>query len=143
MNKMRLQFDSILCNEVFARTAGVAFVMSYNPNVDEVMEIKTILAEAIVNSIIHGYPSNPKGIIVLSMSVDEQRVVTIEVEDFGAGIEDIGKARQPLYTSRIDLERSGMGMTIMESFSDEFNVESTPHSGTKIRCVKKLSNYEQ
>ncbi len=143
MNSMRIEFSSQLCNEVFARTAGVAFVMNYNPNVDEVMEIKTILAEAIVNSIIHGYPTNPNGLIVLSMSVDKDRTVFIEVEDFGSGIEDVAKARQPLYTSRIDLERSGMGMTIMESFSDEFSIESTLEDGTRVRCVKRLTAHEQ
>lgn len=142
MNRMKIEFSAQVSNEVFARTAGIAFIMPYNPTVDEVMEIKTILAEAIVNSIIHGYPNRPDQMIELSMSVDEERQVTIIVEDHGQGIENLDLARQPLYTTRQDLERSGMGMTIMETFSDEFAIDSVLGEGTKVVCVKKLGSYE-
>lgn len=142
MNRMKIEFSAQVSNEVFARTAGIAFIMPYNPTVDEVMEIKTILAEAIVNSIIHGYPNRPDQMIELSMSVDEERQVTIVVVDHGQGIENLDLARQPLYTTRQDLERSGMGMTIMETFSDEFSIESVVGEGTKVVCVKKLGSYE-
>lgn len=143
MNRMKIEFSAQLSNEVFARTAGIAFIMPYNPTVDEVMEIKTILAEAIVNSIIHGYPNRPDQMITLTMEVDDLRQVTMIVEDHGEGIADIELAKQPLYTTRQDLERSGMGMTIMETFSDQFTLQSTYHQGTKITCIKKLGSYEQ
>lgn len=142
MNTMKIEFKAEIFNEAFARTAGVAFLMPYHPTVDEVMEIKTILAEAIVNSIIHGYGEQPDGTIVLTMSVSDERLVTIIVEDEGVGIEDVELARQPMYTTRQDLERSGMGMTIMETFSDEFTVESAPQRGTRVTCVKKLGRHE-
>lgn len=141
MNKMKIEFDSRLENEAFARTAGIAFLMPYHLTVDEIMEIKTILAEAIVNSMIHGYEKK-QGMITLIMEIDEERVVTITVVDEGKGIEDIALAMQPMYTTRQDLERSGMGMTIMENFADEFSIQSKPNKGTKVICKKKLGNYE-
>ena len=122
MNRMTLSFDAKLENEAFARTSAVAFLMPLNPTVDEIMEIKTILAEAVVNCMIHGYQGREEGQVQVSVSYDETHRVTIEVQDSGIGIEDITLARQPLYTTRADLERSGMGMTIMESFSDEFEI---------------------
>lgn len=137
MNRMKIEFDSRLENEVFARTAGVAFLMPYQLTTDEIMEIKTILAEAIVNCMIHGY-ENQQGIITLMMEINEERVVTITVIDQGKGIEDITLAMQPMYTTRQDLERSGMGMTIMENFADEFLVQSKLNEGTKVVCKKKL-----
>ena len=129
-------------NEAFARTSAVAFLMPLNPTVDEIMEIKTILAEAVVNCMIHGYQGREEGQVRVSVSYDETHRVTIEVQDSGVGIEDITLARQPLYTTRADLERSGMGMTIMESFSDEFEICSHPGEGTTVRLVKQLQFHE-
>lgn len=142
MNRMTLSFDAKLENEAFARTSAVAFLMSLNPTVDEIMEIKTILAEAVVNCMIHGYQGREEGQVQVSVSYDETHRVTIEVQDSGVGIEDITLARQPLYTTRADLERSGMGMTIMESFSDEFEICSHPGEGTTVRLVKQLQFHE-
>ena len=142
MNRMTLSFDAKLENEAFARTSAVAFLMPLNPTVDEIMEIKTILAEAVVNSMIHGYQGREEGQVRVSVSYDETHRVTIEVQDTGIGIEDITLARQPLYTTRADLERSGMGMTIMESFSDEFEICSHPGEGTTVRLVKQLQFHE-
>ncbi len=133
MNRMTLSFDAKLENEAFARTSAVAFLMPLNPTVDEIMEIKTILAEAVVNCMIHGYQGREEGQVRVSVSYDETHRVMIEVQDSGVGIEDITLARQPLYTTRADLERSGMGMTIMESFSDEFEICSHPGEGTTVR----------
>ena len=116
--------------------------MPLNPTVDEIMEIKTILAEAVVNCMIHGYQGREEGQVRVSVSYDETHRVTIEVQDSGVGIEDITLARQPLYTTRADLERSGMGMTIMESFSDEFEICSHPGEGTTVRLVKQLQFHE-
>ena len=142
MNRMTLSFDAKLENEAFARTSAVAFLMPLNPTVDEIMEIKTILAEAVVNCMIHGYQGREEGQVRVSVSYDETHRVTIEVQDSGGGIEDITLARQPLYTTRADLERSGMGMTIMESFSDEFEICSHPGEGTTVRLVKQLQFHE-
>ena len=142
MNRMTLSFDAKLENEAFARTSAVAFLMPLNPTVDEIMEIKTILAEAVVNCMIHGYQGREEGQVQVSVSYDETHRVTIEVHDSGVGIEDITLARQPLYTTRADLERSGMGMTIMESFSDEFEICSHPGEGTTVRLVKQLQFHE-
>ena len=142
MNRMTLSFDAKLENEAFARTSAVAFLMPLNPTVDEIMEIKTILAEAVVNCMIHGYQGREEGQVRVSVSYDEPHRVTIEVQDSGVGIEDITLARQPLYTTRADLERSGMGMTIMESFSDEFEICSHPGEGTTVRLVKQLQFHE-
>ena len=139
---MTLSFDAKLENEAFARTSAVAFLMPLNPTVDEIMEIKTILAEAVVNCMIHGYQGREEGQVRVSVSYDETHRVTIEVQDSGVGIEDITLARQPLYTTRADLERSGMGMTIMESFSDEFEICSHPGEGTTVRLVKQLQFHE-
>lgn len=142
MNRMTLSFDAKLENEAFARTSAVAFLMPLNLTVDEIMEIKTILAEAVVNCMIHGYQGREEGQVRVSVSYDETHRVTIEVQDSGVGIEDITLARQPLYTTRADLERSGMGMTIMESFSDEFEICSHPGEGTTVRLVKQLQFHE-
>ena len=142
MNRMTLSFDAKLENEAFARTSAVAFLMPLNPTVDEIMEIKTILAEAVVNCMIHAYQGREEGQVRVSVSYDETHRVTIEVQDSGVGIEDITLARQPLYTTRADLERSGMGMTIMESFSDEFEICSHPGEGTTVRLVKQLQFHE-
>ena len=142
MNRMTLSFDAKLENEAFARTSAVAFLMPLNPTVDDIMEIKTILAEAVVNCMIHGYQGREEGQVQVSVSYDETHRVTIEVQDSGVGIEDITLARQPLYTTQADLERSGMGMTIMESFSDEFEICSHPGEGTTVRLVKQLQFHE-
>ena len=142
MNRMTLSFDAKLENEAFARTSAVAFLMPLNPTVDEIMEIKTILAEAVVNCMIHGYQGREEGQVRVSVSYDETHRVMIEVQDSGVGIEDITLARQPLYTTRADLERTGMGMTIMESFSDEFEICSHPGEGTTVRLVKQLQFHE-
>ena len=142
MNRMTLSFDAKLENEAFARTSAVAFLMPLNPTVDEIMEIKTILAEAVVNCMIHGYQGREEGQVRVSVSYDETHRVMIEVQDSGVGIEDITLARQPLYTTRADLERSGMGMTMMESFSDECEICSHPGEGTTVRLVKQLQFHE-
>ncbi len=142
MNRMTLSFDAKLENEAFVRTSAVAFLMPLNPTVDEIMEIKTILAEAVVNCMIHGYQGREDGQVRVSVTYDETHRVTLEVQDEGVGIEDITLARQPLYTTRADLERSGMGMTIMESFSDEFEICSHPGEGTTVRLVKQLQFHE-
>lgn len=136
-NVMRLEFVSKSCNEAFARIAVSAFVAQLNPNIDQIADIKTAVSEAVTNCIIHGY-ENKEGVIIIVCKIDEKNF-EIEIEDKGKGIEDIELARQALYTSKPELERSGMGFTIMESFMDEFNIESIPKLGTKIKMKKYIS----
>lgn len=138
MNEMTLRFLSRLENEPFARTSIIAFLMPLNPNVDEVMEIKTMVAEAITNAMIHGYDGRMDGWVEVSVAYDEARSIVISVKDEGCGIADIDLAMQPLYTTKGHLERSGMGMTIMNTFADEFHVESTQGKGCTLTLRKTL-----
>lgn len=138
MNKMRLKFTSKLENEAFARTSVVAFLMPINPSVDEIMEIKTMVAEAVVNCMIHGYDGKEEGDIQLDVQYDENRMITIQIQDYGCGIENIDLAMQPLYTTKEHLERSGMGLTIMSTFADDFQITSTLERGTTVLIKKQL-----
>lgn len=139
MNKMTLQFDSKLENEAFARTSAVAFLMPLNLTMEVVMEIKTILAEAVVNAMIHGYEGVENGEIILHMEYDT-KCIEIRVEDKGCGIEDIDQAMQPLYTTKQHLERSGMGLTIMQTFADDFQITSSKNEGTTVKIKKRIDD---
>lgn len=136
-NYMRLQFSSRSENESFARVAVAAFVTQLDPTMEELTEIKTAVSEAVTNAIIHGYESTT-GEVRLECRI-WGNTVEIAVEDDGIGIEDVDLARQPMYTSRPDLERSGMGITIMENFVDEFVIDSIPGQGTRIRMRKVIA----
>ncbi|MOA36354.1 Anti-sigma F factor [compost metagenome] len=134
---MSLQFAAKSENESFARVTVAAFVSQLDPTMDEITDLKTVVSEAVTNSIIHGYDSNPAGIVTISASI-EGDTVTLVIEDKGYGIEDVELAKQPLYTSKPELERSGMGFTIMENFMDEFDVTSEMGGGTSIRMKKRI-----
>ncbi|GIO65298.1 anti-sigma F factor [Paenibacillus sp. FSL M7-1455] len=138
-NFMTLQFSAKSENESFARVTVAAFISQLDPTMDELSDLKTVISEAVTNSIIHGYDGNPEGIVTINAEIVGD-TVTITVEDKGAGIEDLDLARQPLYTSKPELERSGMGFTIMENFMDEFEVSSEPGSGTSIRMKKRIES---
>ena len=138
MNKMSLKFKSRVENEAFARTAALAFLMPLNPSVDEIMEIKTLVAEAVTNAIIHGYEGNPEGMVKLEIGYEQNNLITLIISDTGEGIEDVEQAMQPLFTTKENLERSGMGMSIMDTFSDSFDVISQPKEGTTIVIQKQL-----
>lgn len=142
MNEMTLLFKSHLENEAFARTSAVAFLMPLNPSVEDIMEMKTMMAEAIVNCMIHGYEGDEEGMIRLHIMYEE-REVSITISDEGCGIEDVDLAMQPLYTTKEHLERSGMGMTIMQTFADEFHVTSTLGKGTTISIKKTLHEHNE
>ncbi|MGX8851392.1 anti-sigma F factor [Amedibacillus sp. YH-ame10] len=138
MNEMKLEFLSKLENESFARTSVVAFLMPLNLPMDCVMELKTMLAEAVVNAMIHGYEKE-EGMVKLHVFYDEE-CIHMEVRDEGCGIEDIEQVMEPMYTSKAHLERSGMGMTIMQAFADQFHVTSQKGSGTLVEITKRIPN---
>ena len=135
-NEMKLEFLSKSSNEAFARIAVAAFVAQLDPTIEELADIKTAVSEAVTNCIIHGYEEQ-YGIIKIVCKLFANSI-EIEISDDGKGIEDINKAKEPLYTSKPDLERSGMGFTIMESFMDELRVESILGIGTKVIMKKML-----
>ena len=135
-NEMKLEFLSKSCNEAFARIAVAAFASQLDPTIEEIADIKTAVSEAVTNSIIHGY-ENREGIIKLHCMIKDNSII-IEVSDTGIGIEDINVAKEPLYTSKPNLERSGMGFTIMQSFMDELNIESVINLGTKVTMRKVI-----
>lgn len=142
-NEMKLEFLSKSNNEAFARVTVAAFAAQLDPTIEELADIKTAISEAVTNSIIHGY-ENTEGIIKIVARIFAN-TISIEISDTGKGIENIELAKQPLYTSKGDLERSGMGFTIMESFMDEMQVESVLGLGTKVtmkKLIKKPENIE-
>ena len=140
-NEMKLEFVSKSNNEAYARIAVAAFVSQLDPTIEELADIKTAVSEAVTNCIIHGY-ENSSGIIKIISKIFAN-TIEIEISDTGKGIENIELARKPLYTSKSNLERSGMGFTIMESFMDEVNIESVVGLGTKITMKKLIKRPEE
>ena len=135
-NFMRTEFLSKTANEGYARFAVAAFVSQLDPTVEQLAEIKTAVSEAVTNAIVHGY-ENMSGYVTLTCQWTG-RLVTVTVEDKGCGISDIAMARTPLFTTKPELERRGMGFTVMENFMDSVEVYSKEHAGTKVIMVKKL-----
>ena len=140
-NEMKLEFISKSNNEAFARISVAAFVAQLDPTIEEISDIKTAVSEAVTNSIVHGYEDS-LGVVTLICKIHEDEI-SIEISDNGKGIEDIDMAKQPLYTTRPNLERSGMGFTIMESFMDDLQVESVLGIGTKVTMKKKIKKTEE
>ena len=140
-NHMKLEFDSISENEGFARVAVAAFMTQLNPTLEEVSDVKTAVSEAVTNAIIHGYEQK-KGIVYLECVLKGDEL-EIWVQDLGQGIQNIRQAMEPLYTSKPELERSGMGFAFMEAFMDELEVESRLGDGTTIHMRKKIGQSEQ
>lgn len=136
-NEMRIMFLSKSENESFCRVSVAAFLSQLDPVVSELVDIKTAVTEAVSNAIIHGYGTE-FGIITVDMRVYEDRSVEISVSDKGKGISDIEKARTPLFTTKQDEERAGMGFTVMETFMDELDVESEVGEGTTVIMKKTL-----
>ena len=146
-NSMSLTLSSRSCNESFARVAVAAFIAQLDPTLEEISDVKTAVSEAVTNAIIHGYNEDETTSINISVDIEDGfkdtddndcYKVTIRIVDDGCGIEDVSLAREPLYTSRPDLERSGMGFSVMESFMDELFVESSKDKGTHIKMVKYI-----
>lgn len=135
-NEMMIEFDSRSCNESFARVAVAAFMTQLNPTLEEVADVKTALSEAVTNAIVHGYENEVKKVTVFC-SISGQ-VLTLTVSDKGVGIADIAKAMEPLFTTKPDTERSGMGFAFMEAFMDDVQVESTVGEGTAVTMKKRI-----
>ncbi|MCL2354286.1 MAG: anti-sigma F factor [Defluviitaleaceae bacterium] len=141
-NKMEINFLAISENQAFARVAVAAFATQLNPTIAELTEIKTAVSEAVTNAMIHGYDDGDEQDKTISLRcVIEDREIYIEIEDDGQGIEDIEVAKEPLYTSKPDDERSGMGFTIMDEFMDALIVESQAGQGTIIKMKKTIETY--
>ncbi|MBE6032045.1 MAG: anti-sigma F factor [Clostridiales bacterium] len=138
VNQIRLEMQSCSENEALARTVAASFVAEMDPTMEELTEIRTAISEAVSNAVIHAYGGDRKGLIILEAALLSDGKVIFSVEDKGRGIEDIEKAREPLFTTGPAGERSGMGFTVMESFMDKLQVESTPGRGTRITMVKLL-----
>lgn len=137
-NEMKLEFISKSSNEAFARIAVAAFVSQLDPTIEELADIKTAVSEAVTNCIIHGY-ENKQGIVKIVGKLKGNKII-LEISDSGKGIENIDIAKEPLYTTKPNLERSGMGFTIMESFMDKVEVESIVDVGTKITMEKEIKS---
>ncbi len=140
-NEMKLEFISKASNESFARITIAAFASQLDPTIEELADIKTAVSEAVTNCIIHGY-DNRQGIVKIFAKLQGNTII-IEISDNGKGIENIELAKEPLYTTKPNLERSGMGFTIMESFMDEVDIESVVGLGTKILMKKHIKKDEE
>lgn len=139
-NEMKLEFDSLPCNEGFARVAVAAFMTQLNPTLEEVSDVKTALSEAVTNAVIHGYEGKAGKIEIHCRIIEQQ--IEIEVIDRGIGIPDIAKAMEPFYTTKGDCERTGMGFSFMEAFMDSLEVVSVPGEGTVVKMVKEIIHRE-
>ena len=139
-NYMKLEIPAKSCNEAFVRATVAAFAVQLDLSMEEMADIRTAVSEAVTNSVVHGY-ADMKGIISVVCRICED-AIEIEISDYGTGIEDIDKAMQPLYTSRPDGDRSGMGFTVMQTFMDELEVRSELGEGTTVimrKCVSSKS----
>lgn len=138
-NKMKVEFTSLSKNESFARVVISAFAAQLDPTLDEISDIKTAVSEAVTNAIIHGYGEECEDKFVRLEASISGNVLEVKVIDNGKGIDNVNVAMQPLYTSRPDLERSGMGFTVMETFMDGLQVTSKLGEGTTV-TMKKVFN---
>lgn len=136
-NHMRLAFDAKSENEGFARVAVAAFASQLDPTLEEISDIKTALSEAVTNAIIHGYEDMDGGEVEIECKINNNEL-EIVVRDSGRGIEDVKQAMEPLYTSHPEMERSGMGFTVMETFMDSIGVSTRVGEGTEVRMVKTI-----
>lgn len=142
-NEMSLEIESDPRNESFARVVVASFMTRINPTLEEVADVKTAVSEAVTNAIVHGYDEGEGRIIIKAITDVEERTLEVWITDRGKGIEDIKKAMEPMYTSKPDNGRSGMGFSFMEAFMDELAVESEPGKGTTVKMKKKVGNSDR
>ena len=138
LNEMQLRLPSLSVNEGMARAAVAAFCAQLDPVATDIADLKCAVSEAVTNCIVHGY-KNTVGIIYITVRLCEGAVVRIDIKDKGCGIEDVRQAREPLYTTDAENERSGMGFTVMESFCDKVRVRSLCGKGTTVTLFKRLN----
>lgn len=139
MNSFDMRLAAKSHNEAFARNVVASFAVEISPTLEEINDIKTAVSEAVTNCVVHAYMDG-SGIVEIECKVDEkERSIEIVVRDFGKGIADVKQAVEPFFTTSPEDERSGMGFTIIETFMDEMNVESTPGKGTVVRMKKVMS----
>lgn len=136
-NKMELRFSALSQNESFARATVAGFCLNLNPTIEELTDIKTAVSEAVTNSVVHAYPKKQGEILITTTLFDDN--IKIEIRDYGVGIKDISKAREPFFTTKPNEERSGMGFTVMESFMDDIKVKNMEDGGVKITLIKRIS----
>ncbi len=141
INTMQLSFDSRSANEAFARTAVASFLCSLDPTMEELLDIKTAVSEAVTNAIVHGY-RNSIGKVKLSCAIYQGGKVIIKIKDNGCGIADVTQAREPLFTTAPEEERAGLGFALMESLTDKLRVNSTVGKGTTITMEKRIISKE-
>lgn len=140
MNSFDMRLAAKSHNEAFARNVVASFAVEISPTLEEINDIKTAVSEAVTNCVVHAYNKDGNGIVEIECKVDEkERSIEIVVRDFGKGIADVKQAVEPFFTTSPEDERSGMGFTIIETFMDEMNVESTPGKGTVVRMKKVMS----
>ena len=137
-NEMELSFDSIPENEAFARVAVGAFFAQLDPTLEEIYDVKTAISEAVTNAIRHGYEGRVEKVKISCLLQKKEGVLEVEVCDSGCGIVDIKQAMEPLYTSKSQYERAGMGFAFMEAFMDQIEVISQPNQGTTVKMKKIL-----
>ena len=146
VNEMKLCFQARSENESFARVAVAGFLTYLNPTLEEIEDIKTAVSEAVTNAIIHGYEEKETAMVYVSGMIyrdEEGALLQVVVEDTGKGIADIEKAMEPMFTTKPELERSGMGFAFMEAFMDDVQVESEVLKGTTVTLSKRLGKYEE
>lgn len=135
-NHVTVTFDAISANEAFARMVVAAFMVAANPTMEELTDVKTAVSEAVTNAVIHGYEEKTGSVTMICSLKDKE--LTVFVQDYGHGIGDIHKAREPFFTTKPELERSGLGFAFMETFMDGVEVLSEPGSGTTVIMKKRL-----
>ena len=135
-NEMELRFDSRSANEGFARVAVASFLTQLNPTVEEVADVKTAVSEAVTNAIIHGYENEVHKVYIRCRI--EDNIFMVEVRDKGKGIDNVEEAMQPMYTTKPEEDRSGMGFSFMEAFMDSLEVDSEPGKGTRVKMKKAI-----
>ncbi len=138
-NITQIRFSAVSQNENYARAVIAAFASQLNPTLEELSDIRTAVSEAVTNAIIHGYEQNPDAFVRMDCTLDHG-LLTVTVHDDGCGISDIELARKPFYTTKPELERSGMGFAVMEAFMDRVTVESAPHKGTTVTMEKRIGH---
>lgn len=141
-NQMEITFQALSINEGFARSCVAAFCVQANPTLDELTDIKTAVSEAVTNSVVHAYPKKT-GDITIQVFLHDNSSVTVKVIDYGIGIKNFARAKEPFYTSKPEQERSGMGFTVMESFMDSLKLEHNTGGGLIVTMEKKFENESQ